>query len=331
MAQFEFKCPQCGESIEADDSLSGQAVECPYCGKGIVVFRGNAQTGISQGKEFLSPNIRAEESGQKGITTKCPYCGTMYEVEHDYFGRKVLCETCGRNFVVVGIESAHVASDSDITMQKSAENRTDDKESAKTFAKVKSLVTIATARTVTWWKNGKEEREAFCSKVKTAAITAKNKFVTLWKSGTKGKVFLGFIVLFVLCLILCVSLGGNRMKKQNDTGVYGIQHHLGEMQDAEKKVKDLRTAAELNNATAQFSLGVCYIKGVGVPQDYTEAVRLFRLSAEQGNDNAQKNLGVLYCLGYGIPKDTKEGIQWLKKARDLGNEDARELLDEIFK
>lgn len=37
MAQFEFKCPHCRESIEADDSFRGQVVECPSCGKGIVV------------------------------------------------------------------------------------------------------------------------------------------------------------------------------------------------------------------------------------------------------------------------------------------------------
>lgn len=37
MAEFEFKCPQCGQTIEADDSLCGQVAECPHCGKGIVV------------------------------------------------------------------------------------------------------------------------------------------------------------------------------------------------------------------------------------------------------------------------------------------------------
>ncbi len=39
MAKFDFKCPQCGETIEADDSFRGQVAECPSCGKGIVVPR----------------------------------------------------------------------------------------------------------------------------------------------------------------------------------------------------------------------------------------------------------------------------------------------------
>ena len=36
------------------------------------------------------------------------------------------------------------------------------------------------------------------------------------------------------------------------------------------------------NADAQFSLGVLYAEGRGVPQDYVEAARWFRRAAEQG-------------------------------------------------
>lgn len=34
-----FKCPQCGKSVECDETFRGQVAECPYCGKGIVVPR----------------------------------------------------------------------------------------------------------------------------------------------------------------------------------------------------------------------------------------------------------------------------------------------------
>ena len=37
MEQCEFKCPQCGQQVSADDSLRGSVVSCPYCEKGIVV------------------------------------------------------------------------------------------------------------------------------------------------------------------------------------------------------------------------------------------------------------------------------------------------------
>ena len=36
---FEFKCPQCGQMVEADEAYRGQVAECPHCGKGIVIPR----------------------------------------------------------------------------------------------------------------------------------------------------------------------------------------------------------------------------------------------------------------------------------------------------
>ena len=40
--------------------------------------------------------------------------------------------------------------------------------------------------------------------------------------------------------------------------------------------------AEQGDAFAQFSLGIMYDNGEGVPQDYAEAVKWYRLAAEQG-------------------------------------------------
>ena len=45
------------------------------------------------------------------------------------------------------------------------------------------------------------------------------------------------------------------------------------------------------DATAQYILGGCYKKGLGVSQDYNEAVKWYRKSAEQGDAFAQCNLG----------------------------------------
>ena len=41
-------------------------------------------------------------------------------------------------------------------------------------------------------------------------------------------------------------------------------------------------------AVAQFSLGVMYSKGRGVPQDYVQAHMWVNLAAAQGNEQAQK-------------------------------------------
>lgn len=37
MAEFQFKCPQCGQVIEADESFRGQVAPCPFCEKNIVI------------------------------------------------------------------------------------------------------------------------------------------------------------------------------------------------------------------------------------------------------------------------------------------------------
>ena len=39
MAQFYFKCQQCGETVVVDDSLCGQVLECPSCGAKMAVPR----------------------------------------------------------------------------------------------------------------------------------------------------------------------------------------------------------------------------------------------------------------------------------------------------
>ena len=44
MVEFEFKCPQCGETVIADETLCGQVQLCPNCEKGIVVPRNIPKT-----------------------------------------------------------------------------------------------------------------------------------------------------------------------------------------------------------------------------------------------------------------------------------------------
>jgi len=48
------------------------------------------------------------------------------------------------------------------------------------------------------------------------------------------------------------------------------------------EVDALRVRAEAGDAVAQYSLGVSYATGRGVPQDYAEAVLWYWLAAEQG-------------------------------------------------
>ena len=95
----------------------------------------------------------------------------------------------------------------------------------------------------------------------------------------------------------------------------GFQPEPAKTQDIEQ----LRKAAEQGNASAQYSLGVMYNTGEGVPQDYQEAVSWYHKAAEQGHASAQYNLGVRYVNGEGVPQDYQEAVSWWRKAAEQGD------------
>jgi hypothetical protein len=74
---------------------------------------------------------------------------------------------------------------------------------------------------------------------------------------------------------------------------------------------------------AQFDLGVCYAKGVGVAQDKAEAVRRYRLAAGQGDAKAQYNLGGHYGDGIGVAQDASEAVRWYRLAAGQGDATAQ--------
>ena len=59
----------------------------------------------------------------------------------------------------------------------------------------------------------------------------------------------------------------------------------------DNSIEAFRTRANAGDADAQFSLGVKYDNGEGVPQDDIEAASWYRQAAEQGIAAAQYNLG----------------------------------------
>ena len=60
-------------------------------------------------------------------------------------------------------------------------------------------------------------------------------------------------------------------------------------------------------AAAQFSLGMMYFSGKGVPQDDVEAANGIRMAAEQSDAESQVNLGYMYTAGQGVPENYVEG------------------------
>ena len=86
----------------------------------------------------------------------------------------------------------------------------------------------------------------------------------------------------------------------------------------DEAVRWYHKAADQGNANAQYSLGLMYHYGTGVPQSYEEAATWYRKAADQGNAAAQNNLGWMYHNGYGVPQSYDEAVTWYRKAADQG-------------
>ena len=101
----------------------------------------------------------------------------------------------------------------------------------------------------------------------------------------------------------------------------GLMYDKGEgvPQDYAEAARWYRRAAEQGDAVAQFNLGLMYDKGEGVSQNYTEALRWYRRAAEQGHASAQLNLGLMYDEGEGIPQDYAEAARWYRRAAEQGD------------
>jgi TPR repeat protein len=98
----------------------------------------------------------------------------------------------------------------------------------------------------------------------------------------------------------------------------------------EAAVAPLRKAAEQGYAAAQYTLGLMYNNGQGVPQDFTQAAAWYRKAAEQGLAPAQANLGTLYVNGQGVSRDYAEAIAWFRKAAEQGNAEGKHNLGVMY-
>ena len=99
--------------------------------------------------------------------------------------------------------------------------------------------------------------------------------------------------------------------------------------EREREFEETLKAAEQGDAKAQFSLGIMYDFGRGVPKNEAEAVKWYRLAAEQGHAEAQHSLGYMYDYGAGVPEDKDEAIKWFRRAAEQGHDGAKMWLNEL--
>jgi TPR repeat protein len=112
----------------------------------------------------------------------------------------------------------------------------------------------------------------------------------------------------IVPVLLIVALAGSACS--------GVQGGVGayERGDYSAALIEFRPLAEQGYRLAQYTLGVMYVQGHGVPQDYHAAFQWFRRAAAQGVPQAQFELGRLYQRGLGVPQDFVLAHAWINLA-----------------
>ena len=128
----------------------------------------------------------------------------------------------------------------------------------------------------------------------------------------------------VAVFAVCTSLAAPVAAQDYNVGLEAARRG-----DYATALENWQPLAEQGYAYAQYSLGLMYKNGDGVPQDYAEALRWYRLAAEQGYAYAQHNLGSMYENGQGVPQDYIMAHIWLNLASANGSKKGGEWRDKV--
>ena len=347
-------CPNCNQECELDDEpAEGQHLLCPFCD---VKFNYTPQNAAmdnlnnvanvidAKSEEYISP---IKTSCRREVTTKCPHCGTAYEVDESLEGDTCQCSVCNKDFVVnvmqfVEVSGEHFSALTDYEKEESkayvsdklveemdkttkAGNMQDTEietvESGKPLLfKMKTILITIRKKIIAWWKNGEKGRHLFFSKVKVTASSAKDKTVLLWNCGAKGRVaILGVATLLALSIALPLIL--QRSAKEDYELGLRYRDCQGVTGNYAKYLRLCRKSAEAGYANAQNWLGTRYYLGIDAAKNKDEAIKWYRMAAGQGHARSMFELGLCY-EEKGVLQDKGEADKWFHKAVEAWRVDA---------
>jgi len=94
--------------------------------------------------------------------------------------------------------------------------------------------------------------------------------------------------------------------------------------DYTKAFKLYKQRADSGDTSAQSALSYLYANGLGVAQDRAKSIEYLTLAADGGLSSAQYDLGMFYLRGdSGVSKDLAKAHDYLTKASDGGNIEAK--------
>jgi TPR repeat protein len=93
------------------------------------------------------------------------------------------------------------------------------------------------------------------------------------------------------------------------------------LQEQDTNLQAVITRAEGGDPEAQFEVGLALAGGDRF--DSAEAARWLLKAAEQSHAQAQYSLGLMYLKGQGVPRDKSLSRLWMSKAANLGDAGAQ--------
>ena len=132
--------------------------------------------------------------------------------------------------------------------------------------------------------------------------------------------------------------GVEDLKKAANLGFAPAQFYLAKLYEAggsgvKKDLTEARRwtqrAAEGGDARAMHNYALFQYAGDGGAQDLSGAATWFHKAAEQGVVDSEYNLARLYAAGKGVPKNTAEAYKWYLIAAAQGDADSRTAADTI--
>jgi localization factor PodJL len=124
----------------------------------------------------------------------------------------------------------------------------------------------------------------------------------------------------------------NDLKRAANLGFAPAQFYLGRLYEAGAAglAKDMtqariwtQRAAQGGDPAAMYNLASYLYAGDGGPKDGAGAVEWFRKAAERGVVNSQFNLAQLYETGHGVPKNLAEAYKWYLVAAAAGDPESK--------
>ena len=133
--------------------------------------------------------------------------------------------------------------------------------------------------------------------------------------------------LIAIFIALAVSMTASA---QSADKLYKEAKALYDTKNYTAAVPKLKAAAEKGHKKAQYRLGRCYDKGLGVAEDDSQALQWYQKSAKQDYAKAIYAVGKCYKDGKGVQKDRKKAVEHFAKAARLGNADAQYQLGKAY-